>query len=380
MKVLFLSRGYPPFRGGTENYLYGIYERLKATNACKLVTRRHPERGQRDDIIPVDMEYKNKFMAFFKFLLSSISYALKADFDIIHTITYPAGLCGIVPKVVRRKPMVTTLHDIGVIEKEITEVSGLTKLWKGFLQQVVCNFSDAIIVPSEKVKNDIIKYHKIKPGKIFVTKYGIDRKEFNNGLEYGKIREKLGVGKGPMLLFIGMFGPKKGLEYAIGALAALKEKFAGIKLVVGGPALDAAYLDKLKSMIDAADVKDNVIFGGYIEQNELPYWFRDCDLYVDPTLYGMGYCFPCVEAAAVGKPIVATKLLEDVGVVKNGFNGIVVGYRDPKQLADAVSNLLSDKAELDRLSKNSLELAKEFDWEKTVQQTNGIYEKIAGKL
>ncbi|MBI1971854.1 MAG: glycosyltransferase family 4 protein [Candidatus Aenigmarchaeota archaeon] len=375
MRVLFISRGYPPFRGGTENYAREIYERLKPVNENKLITIRHPERQPRDDIIDVKAG-KNKYLAFLKFWVSCIRKIRRSDADVIHAITYPAGLCGILPKLFNGIPLVTTLHDIGVIEKGIIEVSKLAKLWKGFLQQVVCNFSDAIIVPSEKVKNDIIKYHGTKPGKIFVTDYGIDREVFNENLEYGKIRKKLGIGKGPMLLFIGMFGPKKGLEYAIEAVSTLRQKFPDIKFVIGGPALDESYMEKLKQKVESLGLEKNVVFSGFIEQPELPYWFRDCDIYVDPTLYGMGYCFPCVEAAATGRPIVATKLLEDIGVVKDGFNGTIIGYRDASQISSAVESLLSDPGKMEKFSENSLKLAEKFDWNRTVEQTGSVYRAV----
>ncbi len=375
MKVLFISRGYPPFRGGTENYTWEIYEKLKFINENMLITIKHPERVPRNDILEVKVG-RNKYTAFLKFWASCVYESLKLDTNVIHAVTYPAGLCGIIPKLLKRAKMVTTLHDIGVIEKGIAEVSKFTKMWKGFLQQLVCNFSDALIVPSEKVKNDIIKYHGTDADKIFVTDYGINREEFNERLEYGKIRKKLGIEKNQMLLFIGMFGPKKGLEYAIDAIAALKENFPGIKLVIGGPALDDSYLEKLKSKISSLNLENSIIFGGYIEQPELPYWFRDCDIYVDPTLYGMGYCFPCVEAAAVGKPIIATKLLQDIGVVKDGFNGKIVDYRNASQISSAVEELLSDPKTMKKFSGNSLELSKKFDWKITVEQTNSVYERV----
>ncbi|MBI4167339.1 MAG: glycosyltransferase family 4 protein [Candidatus Aenigmarchaeota archaeon] len=376
MKVLFISRGYPPFRGGTENYTWEIYEKLKVVNENKLITIKHPERTPRNDILEVKVG-RNKYAAFLKFWAACIYKSLKLDTNVIHAVTYPAGLCGIIPKFLKGAKMVTTLHDIGVIEKEISEVSKFAKLWKGFLQQLVCNFSDAIIVPSEKVKDDIIKYHGTKPDKIFVTDYGINREEFNERLEYGKIRKKLGIEKSRMLLFIGMFGPKKGLEYAIDAIAVLKGKFPGIKLVIGGPALDENYLEKLKFKIRSLNLESSIIFGGYIEQSELPYWFRDCDIYVDPTLYGMGYCFPCVEAAAVGKPIIATRLLQDIGVVKDNFNGKIVDYRNASQISSAVEELLLDPEMMKKFSGNSLELSKKFDWKITVEQTNNVYGKLA---
>lgn len=38
MRVIFISRGYPPYRGGTENYVWEIYERLKFINTNTLIT------------------------------------------------------------------------------------------------------------------------------------------------------------------------------------------------------------------------------------------------------------------------------------------------------------------------------------------------------
>jgi len=380
IKLLFITRGFPPYRGGTENYIWEIYKRLLKNHEIQLITYYHKNRKKDNSIHEItQLKTNNKFLEFLNFFFSSLKMAPFLDYDLIHAVTYPSGLSGILPKFVSGKPLVITIHDIGVIEKEIN-TSPFTKSLKGFLQGIICNMADAIIVPSEKVRNDIVKYHDVVRSKIFITPYGFDADAFNENVKKGVMRKKWKLKDKQVILYVGMYSAKKGLEYLIEAMNEVKKEISNAVLVIAGPAIDANYEKKIKNLVVEMNLEDNIIFTGYFEEKYKPNVYADADIVVEPTLYGMGYSFACIEANAIGKPVVASKLLEEIGVVKNGVNGIVVPLRDSKSIAEALINLLKDKKLYERLSKNAISLAKKFDWEETAKLTEKVYEKVLGKF
>lgn len=361
IKLLYITRGFPPYRGGSENYIWEIYKRLSKRNRIELITYYNKERGRIKDIHEIrQLRYGNKLLELANFLFETFRISRSIDFDVIHAVTYPSGLCALLTKRLMKKPLVVTIHDIGVIEKDIQNVSPIVKLFKGFLQGIVCNSADAIIVPSEKVRTDINKYHDVPKSKIFVTHYGIDHKVMNRNVKRGVMREKWGLKNESIILYVGMYSPKKGLEYLIEAVKNVKKEIPNIVLVIAGPAIDLNYEQKIKRLVNKVGLEDSVIFTGYFDEKFKPNVYADADIVVEPTLYGMGYSFTCIEASSLGKPIIATKLLENIGVVKNGINSLVVQPRNSHALLKSIKTILKNKKLYEKLSVGAEKFAKKI--------------------
>jgi len=378
MKALYITRGFPPYRGGSENYIWEVYRRLAKRNEIEIITyyNKERERGKNKNVHEVmQLKNGNKYIEFLNFFFSTFKKAFSLKFDVIHAVTYPSGLCAILPRFVSGKPLVVTIHDIGVIEKDVANVSLIVKGMKGFLQGIVCNVADAIIVPSEKVRNDIMKYHGVPKSKIFVTLYGIDRNVFNSSVKRGVMRKKWKLKEEPIVLYVGMYSPKKDLEHLIGAIKEAKKVIPDIMLVIAGPAIDANYGKKIKSLVSEMDLEGSVIFTGYFDEKYKPNVYADADMVVEPTLYGMGYSFACIEASALGKPVVATKLLEEIGVVKNGTNALIVPFKDSKAIKESILKLFKNKELYTKLSKGGLHFVKKFDWEICAKMTEDVYKR-----
>jgi glycosyltransferase involved in cell wall biosynthesis len=377
IKLVYITRGFPPYPGGSENYTWEIYKRISKINDIELITYYNREREKSKSIHEIRrLKNGNKFLEFLNFLFGTLRQSLFLEFDAIHAVTYPSGLAAILPKLVSGKPLVVTIHDIGVIEKDVTSVSPLVKSLKGFLQGVVCNFADLIIVPSEKVRNDIMKYHDISKSKIFITPYGVDTNTFNTCVKRGVMKNKWGLKEEPVVLYVGMYSPKKGLEYLIEAISNVRKQIPDIMLVIAGPALDANYEKKIKNLVAEKGLEKSVIFTGYFDEKYKPNVYMDADIVIEPTHYGMGYSFACIEASALGKPVIATKLLEEIGVVKNNVSGVVVPLRDSKSIAEAIIKLLKNKKLYARLSKLGTNFVKSFNWDETARLTEEVYKKL----
>src|SRR3989338_3417734 len=108
----------------------------------------------------------------------------------------------------------------------------------------------------------------------------IDEKRFHKGIKGNKIRKKYNLGKSPVLLYVGRISPHKGIHLLIEAFNIVLRKIPNAKLlIVGKPTFDN-YSRMLKKL-----AKRNVIFTGFIKDDELPYYYAACDLYTTATLW-----------------------------------------------------------------------------------------------
>ncbi len=105
-------------------------------------------------------------------------------------------------------------------------------------------------------------------------------------------------------------------------------------------------------------------------------WIALSDLVVLPS-YREGVPRTLLEAAAMGKALVATDVPGCREVVRPGRNGILVPVQDSIALAEAIDTLLTDKEKRERFAKESRRIAiEEFDVHKVVEAYLCIYEEL----
>ena len=92
--------------------------------------------------------------------------------------------------------------------------------------------------------------------------------------------------------------------------------------------------------------------------------------------YAEGLPKTLLEAAASGRPIVATDVSGCREVVRNGVNGLLVPPRDPRALADAMLSLIDDPARRATMGAEGRRRAEtEFAAERINQETLRVYER-----
>jgi 1,2-diacylglycerol 3-alpha-glucosyltransferase len=162
----------------------------------------------------------------------------------------------------------------------------------------------------------------------------IDRKRFHSGINGSKIRKKYNLGKNPVCLYVGRISPHKGIHLLIKTFNLVLRKIPNAKLLIAGKPTFDNYFKKLKKMSN-----DSIIFAGFVEDEELPYYYSTCDIYTTASLWE-GFNMTVVEAQACGKPVVAFDLCAHPEVVKKGK---LVKPRDVKAFAEAIIEVLKKK-------------------------------------
>jgi D-inositol-3-phosphate glycosyltransferase len=145
--------------------------------------------------------------------------------------------------------------------------------------------------------------------------------------------------------------------------------------VVGGPSgsgLD--HPESLALLSDRLGIADVVRFVPPVAQATLAEWYAAADLVAVPS-YNESFGLVAVEAQASGTPVVAAAVGGLTTVVENGRSGVLVDTHRAEDWADALANLVHDRALRETLARGAVEQARRFSWDVTAEQTLATYER-----
>lgn len=207
-------------------------------------------------------------------------------------------------------------------------------------------------------------------GKHFADRYriipnGVDCGFFANG---EPIKE-LGDGK-RNILFLGRLEKRKGLPFLLEAYVRLKRDIPDTRLVVVGG--DGGLRSVCERYVERNRVED-VVFTGYVRDEDKPRYFKSADIYCAPNTGGESMGIVLLEALSAGAPIVASRIEGFSEVLTDGAEGLLVPPRDSEALAAALKRLLSDQALRKRMGTRALRTAKSYDWARVAKQIADYY-------
>jgi len=152
------------------------------------------------------------------------------------------------------------------------------------------------------------------------------------------------AGVPPRLLFVGRLVPMKGVDLAIDAVARLRSSFPTLRLTVVG---DGSERGGLEAQARAAGLASVVDFVGWQSAPQVAALMEQATLVVMPsratrTEYTEGLGLVALEAAALGRAVVAARVGGIPEAVADGVTGLLVEGDDASALAEAIGALLAD--------------------------------------
>lgn len=265
---------------------------------------------------------------------------------------------------------------------------------------------DRVVAVSDHVADLIRERYPDVAERVAVVPNGVDLSRFltraragtarRQGIE--RLKARLALGRGPVVLFVGRISAEKGLHHLLEALPAIERRVPGVRIILcgppyalrsplptrqrreleGHPAWRARYDDYLRRL--AAPLGDGVVFAGNLTRHEVELAYGLADVYVQPSTMEASP-LPVVEAMASGVPIVATTAGGIPGQVVDGETGLLVPPRDPTALANAISRVLLDSELSRRLVAAGLERARQgLTWEASADLLLEVYRSLADGL
>ena len=208
--------------------------------------------------------------------------------------------------------------------------------------------TDAFLCVSEYIKRRVVS---VSPSaKVSVVYNGLDTKQFSLQAGNQISRKTLGFAEDDfVVIYTGRIVPKKGVKELMQAIQLL-DKTPDVKLlVVGGDNFADSvahnpFLDELHEM--GEKMNGRVCFTGYVPYNSLPSYLSLANLAVIPSRINEALGMTCIEATAMGLPVVATN---DGGIPETLRNQkhILIDKNGhlPKQIASAIMHVKTHYSE-----------------------------------
>ena len=211
-----------------------------------------------------------------------------------------------------------------------------------------------------------LKFFKDYKGPKAVIPNGVDLNKFKP--QGKKLKEYLD-GK-VNILFLGRIEERKGLIYLMRAMRILNQKYDNLRLIVVG---DGPLLPECQDWAKENGV-NNVVYIPTIKEEDTHLYYRTCDIYCSPAIYGESFGIVLVEAMAIGKPVVA--------FANEGYKGVLGGGKgeeflarpkDYKTLAKKLEVLIKSKEKREEMGEWGKKEAKKYSWSVIADRVLNFY-------
>ena len=372
MKVLQISKFYPPVMGGIESVAWELTEGLNragvradvlCSNQMRHTTQEYTASG-----------YTVVRAASMGLMLSTsmapamvrVLQRISAGYNLMHVhMPDPMAAFAIWASRPRAKLVVHWHSDVIRQRKAL-------KLYEP-LQRWLLARADAIVATSQPYA-DASAVLRAWRGKIEVIPIGIsDNHTLACSIKAAAVRQRF---RGRRIVFaLGRMTYYKGFDVLIEAAAALPDDCA---VLIGG---EGEMLDHYRSMVAQRGLAGKVHLLGHINDEDLPSHFEACDVFCMPsTLRAEAYGVAMVEAMVMGKPIVATDIAGSgvPWVNVDGRTGFNVPVGQAKPLADALLGILTDADLRQRLGSASRQrYLDDFHVTAMTERTLNLYRRLA---
>ena len=348
MKILFISRAYPPVVGGIENHNFALSQWLPKHVETKTFANRFGKK-----ILPLFLPFA---------VLYALIFMLRRD-----ALLLGDGVLGIVGWVVKvfygdRKRVVCVLHGL-----DLTYTLPLyQKLWVGHF---IPACDQLIAVGNETIHAGVTR--AIPESKFVLIPNGVDSEQFApKDIPRSKLAALLQTDiQGKHVLYTaGRLVKRKGVGWFIrNVLPSLPENTI---YVVSGTGPDLVNINKAAY---ETGMEKRVFILGLVSDEERELLLNTCDIFIQANIpvYGdmEGFGLVVLEAASTGIPVVASKLEGLKDAIHNHENGFLAEPEEPESFKLIILSLLEDDTARKEFGEKAREYTKmNFHWRSISKQ------------
>lgn len=248
--------------------------------------------------------------------------------DLVHAHEFTMNTVGTLVATWGGFPIVTTVH-------------GKNYYWQRARRRLAYRWVSRrshMVAVSEDVRRFLIEQVGVAAHRVTRIYNGIDVDAFEPRDPRREVaRRALGIDpEAPVVACVGNLYPVKGHIHLVRAVALLRSRIPQIQLLVAGR---GDLLEPLSNECGALGVDAHVRFLGF--QEDVRHLLAAADVFTLPSL-SEGLPLSALEAMAMERPVVATRVGGIPEVVEDGVSGFLVPPEDPDSLAGALADLLQD--------------------------------------
>ena len=293
-----------------------------------------------------------------QFTLPRLAYRHKID--VLHS---PANL----GPLFYRGRSVVHIHDLCFI---------VNPQWYSFTFRTVYNLlvprlakrAAKVITNSNNSRNDLLQFCELNAEHVAQVYWAVDEL-FLHPPELNLVKPKLEVED--YILYVGSLEPRKNIGTLLEAYESLRGANPNLRtklVLIGGESPVFAEV-RLK----VKNYKEDVIFKGFVDDEQLRDYYRGARLFVYPSLYE-GFGLPPLEAMASGVPVVTTLTSSIPEVVEDA--ALMVNPHDIHQLAATIERALVDEPLRQQLVARGHQQVAKFNWQRVARNTLAVYYEV----
>ena len=343
MRILQVVAYYPPHVGGLERHVESLSRKLvEAGHEVTVYTANVPRLKPVEVVDGVEIR---RYRCLAAPLGNPVTPGLLCKlmendrFDIVHAHVH-YHLCStvtVLSNVFKNRPLVLTSHGVELgyhgWKRAFELVFNKTLGWW------TLRSTDRVIALTPTLA-DMVERLGARRERTVVIPGWIEPVSTGSRVDAAGFRTAFGLAGRKVVLFAGRLLPAKGLSYLIEA--AGQSQVRPIVAIIGEEAPGyAGCKESLVRQVKRLGLEEQVLFLGRFAREDLEAAYEAADLFVLPSL-GEGLPVAVLEAMAHGKCVLATDVVGNRDVIRDGVNGALVKVRDPAGLAQKIDVLLGD--------------------------------------
>ena len=271
----------------------------------------------------------------------------------------------------RRIPVIVGIHDTIADRNPQFSFSSQKQrwLWRAKVRLALAQ-ADTILTVSQYSKRSIAEWFHVPAGRIAVVQEAASPQFHVRDFE---------PPPRPFALYAGGISPNKNLGLLIRAFSRSDARSRGAQLVLAGDYTSDRFKGnyaELKALVAELDVGRQVVFTGFVPDEELCRLYNTCTVFVMPSL-DEGFGLPAIEAMSCGRPVIVSSgnSLEELV----GDAGLTVNPHNVEELAAAIDRIFSCEDLRRSLAGRAIQRASEFSWETAARQLLEVFEQTRAR-
>ncbi len=254
----------------------------------------------------------------------------------------------------RFRKQIATFHDLFVLSAEYSTADFRAR----FAEQArnAAAAADLVIAVSAFTASQIQEYLHVPASRIRVVHHGVTPRTIPD------------VPREKVVLCVGAIQKRKNQPNLVRAFESMPTDWS---LVLAGSAGFGA--TATTDAVAKSPSRDRILVTGYVTEPELSEWYGKASIFAFPS-FDEGFGIPILEAMAAGIPVVTSdrSALPEVA----GTAALTINPSDTDELAAALNELASNETRRAQLQQLGLERAKQFTWQKAVEETLAVYREL----
>jgi len=264
-------------------------------------------------------------------------------------------------------PVVVTIHDLSFIRcPDLSRPAN--RLYRTVLTRLSAQRARRLIAVSAHAAAESTRLLGVPRERVDVIYHGVDPVFRPLPVdEVAAFRRDRGLPE-RFVFFVGTLEPRKNLVRLVEAFARIRD--GRVRLVLAGG--KGWLYDDLFAKVEALELDEEVVFPGYVMNDELSLWYNAATVFSYPSVYE-GFGLPVLEAQACGTPVLTsnTSSLPEAA----GDGALMVDPYDVEELAAGLDRLLTDEPLRHELRERGLAHARQFSWPRTARETACVYRR-----